>query len=306
MQREDPGERVASHGASSPIAIPVRHPVFDLSEVVAGDWHSGDPFKTAFFNALSLTFPLGERLFIDSVRAFEDRLAPGPLSETVRSFIGQEAVHAREHQQLNEMLCAARGYDLEWLERPQRERIEWAKGNLSPFRWLAVTVALEHLTAILADGILTDPSWLEGAEPRMAALWRWHAVEETEHKAVTFDVYRAVGGWEHARAGALRLMTTQLARDVLRNMNRMLVSDGHRWDLAMWTRGLGFLLGPRGVLRGLRGQWKAFRAPDFHPWQHDNRALVAAWEREARDAAGRPSDAWTVPGGSRRAAGIDH
>src|SRR5207244_3358365 len=64
---------------------------------------------------------------------------------------------------------------------------------------LAVTIALEHFTAIMADAMLTNDGVLEGADPRMAALWRWHAIEETEHKAVAFDVYKTVApgflGW---------------------------------------------------------------------------------------------------------------
>ena len=51
-----------------------RHPTFDLEEALAGDWNGGDPFRTAFFNAMSLSFPSGERFFIDSVRAFEPEI----------------------------------------------------------------------------------------------------------------------------------------------------------------------------------------------------------------------------------------
>jgi predicted metal-dependent hydrolase len=36
-------------------------------------WLGADPVATAVFNALSQTFPDGERLFIDSVRVFRDR-----------------------------------------------------------------------------------------------------------------------------------------------------------------------------------------------------------------------------------------
>ena len=53
-----------------------RHPTFDLEEALAGDWNGGDPFRTAFFNAMSLSFPSGERFFIDAVREHEEG-APG-------------------------------------------------------------------------------------------------------------------------------------------------------------------------------------------------------------------------------------
>ena len=63
------------------ISIKPRHPQFDLRAALASDWHSSDPFKTAFFNALSLTFPVGEKFFIDSVRAFEHRIDDPKLAK---------------------------------------------------------------------------------------------------------------------------------------------------------------------------------------------------------------------------------
>ncbi len=59
---------------------------------------------------------------------------------------------------------------------------------------LATTIALEHFTAIVAHQLLTNPKATEGMHPNVKPLWLWHAVEETEHKAVCFDVYQQVGG----------------------------------------------------------------------------------------------------------------
>ena len=76
---------------------------------------------------------------------------------------------------------------------PFLEGVRWSEENLSPLARLAATVALEHLTAILAAALLDGRSGsLAGADPRVAELWRWHAVEETEHKSVAFDVYAVV------------------------------------------------------------------------------------------------------------------
>src|SRR3546814_19495827 len=41
-------------------------------------WHSGDPGRTAFFNALSSTFPVGETFFMTSVRHYREG-TPQPL-----------------------------------------------------------------------------------------------------------------------------------------------------------------------------------------------------------------------------------
>ena len=41
---------------------------FDTRTAANGPWLGGDVTATAVFNALSLTFPIGERLFIDAIR----------------------------------------------------------------------------------------------------------------------------------------------------------------------------------------------------------------------------------------------
>ena len=47
--------------------LTVRRLRVDLDTPLAAQW-AGDAFRTAFFNALSMSFPAGEQLFIDSVR----------------------------------------------------------------------------------------------------------------------------------------------------------------------------------------------------------------------------------------------
>ena len=46
----------------------VRRLLIDLQAPIATRWNGGDAFRTAFFNALSMSFPVGEQYFIDSVR----------------------------------------------------------------------------------------------------------------------------------------------------------------------------------------------------------------------------------------------
>src|SRR5690606_41942592 len=62
----------------------------------------------------------------------------------------------------------------------------------SPYTTLfrSKTCALEHFTAMLAETILEHPEMLEGMDERVLPLWLWHAVEESEHKSVAFDVYQ--------------------------------------------------------------------------------------------------------------------
>src|SRR5690606_23134029 len=115
------------HGSSlsrtpQDVEIVPRNRPFNIEEALATHWHSGDPFKTAFFDALSILFPLGEQFFIDSVKAFRGKFDDPELERRVRGFMAQESVHRREHQRYNEALCRARGVSLKKMERAVNRR----------------------------------------------------------------------------------------------------------------------------------------------------------------------------------------
>ena len=86
--------------------LTVRKLNVDLSRGFARHWMGGDVYRTAFMNALSMSFPLGEQMFIDSVRAVPaDTIADPALRAEVKDFIGQEASHRYVHQQYNAELA---------------------------------------------------------------------------------------------------------------------------------------------------------------------------------------------------------
>ncbi|MDX9686986.1 metal-dependent hydrolase [Halopseudomonas formosensis] len=245
-------------------------------------WLGNDPFRTHFFNAMSVLFPDGEQFFIDSVRHFRDRVTDPALAQQIRGFIGQEAHHSREHIEYNQRLRDL-GYDIDALERPVRQRIRWIHKNFSPERQLAATVALEHFTAIMADTVLRHPHWLADADPEMRRLWRWHALEETEHKSVAFDVYMQVCGDRRMLRRAMRLSTFFFLRDVTIGTLSMLRRDG-QLNLRTWWRGMRWLWGKGGFFRHLLGAYRDFFRRDFHPWKHDNSALMHQVASEYSDA----------------------
>lgn len=258
---------------------PVRRNLeFNLPEDRIGDWHGKGVHVSHFFNAMSLFFPDGERFFIDSVRAYRDDITDPTLKESVRGFIGQEAMHGREHEEYNEALekrgMPARrytGFILKLLNVVRR--IEPKGGQL------AVTIALEHLTAILADIVLREPRTLEGSEQRFAALWRWHALEETEHKAVAFDVYQqTVGTGVLAylrRCFALIAATFIFWAMVIPIHISMVRREGKLFDLRGWATVFNFLWGRPGTLRRVIPDWLDFFKPGFHPWDHDNHRYLS-------------------------------
>lgn len=262
-------------------AIERRDIAFGLEGVDLRQWHARGLHASQFFNALSLFFPEGEKFFIDSLRHYRDRIDDPKLLEDIRGFIGQEAMHGREHRVYNAKLAAA-GYDAALLESRAVALLEFARKNLKPVHRLAATIALEHFTAILADVVLRDERVLEGADPAMAELWRWHALEETEHKAVAYDVYTKVTGGS-LRGYLLRstVMLTTTARflsQTARTHYHLIRQDGRQRDLRGWLALADVLWGRPGVLRQIALPWLDYFRPGFHPWQHDNRARLARWQ----------------------------
>ncbi len=271
----------------TPADVPVepRNREHDLERSLARDWFDDHPFKTAWFNAMSITFPLGEKFFIDSVRYYADRIEDPKLRQEIRGFIGQEGFHRREHDRYNRALCRLRGYDLAYLEGRLAKKIAQGEKLLSPLEQLAVTAALEHITAIMAESGLSDDNPMLGlADPVMQDLWDWHAAEELEHKSVAFDVYRAVGGGEVLRKRALRRATVLLMVDILVGMVHMLRRDGKLWNLRLWWQGWKFLFFRGGILRRVWPAYREYYRDGFHPWQRDTRDLLQAWRGRQPEA----------------------
>src|SRR6476469_4751211 len=179
-------------------------------------WHGGRVEATAIYNALSSTFPIGEAYFVESVRKFREG-APPKLAEEIKGFTTQEAIHSREHDAFNKRAADA-GYDLSKLEHRVAERLEITKSR-PPIVHVAATMALEHCTAILAHELPANPKHLDGAEAETADLWRWHAVEEIEHKGVAYDT------WLHATRHWTRWKRWKVKAKVMLYVTRNFVVD---------------------------------------------------------------------------------
>ena len=243
-------------------------------------WLEGDPVATAFYNALSITFPQGERFFMDSVRRYRP-LASGTLDGQIGAFLAQEAMHTREHLVFNRQV-AGHGYDLAGMEARTHATLTFTRRR-SDIVQLGSTIALEHFTAILAHALLADPGHLWGASQEASAMWRWHAIEEVEHKAVAFDTFvAATADWPRHRRWSLRVLTMMGATWLLflsigRNIGDLFAQDGLR-GAGVWRRLGGFLFFKPGILRQILSRYLSYFRPGFHPWEHDDRSLIAAAE----------------------------
>ncbi len=258
-------------------------------EIAERHWVRGDAFATALFNAFSAVFPLGETFMARSVKPYQSHL-PAKLAKEARGFVQQEAAHAREHGQMNDVLINA-GYDIEPLERTIKALVHFFRSR-SQLTCLTATMCIEHFTAIIAAEVLKNDHHLAGADPELLELWVWHALEETEHKAVAFDVWNYVTrDWSAARrytvrSGMLMLVTISFLINRTRGQMQLLRQDGIAAGPAF--RGLiahGF--GRGGLARNIFQSWLSFFKPGFHPWDHDDRPLMAKGEAMLAKMAGR-------------------
>jgi predicted metal-dependent hydrolase len=237
-------------------------------------WFDGEPYLTRFVEGLSMLFPEGERFFVEAVHHFKSAVSDPELLGQMQAFAAQEGTHGAEHHKYNVRVAGGRrAKAYEHVAGMLRE-----DPTLTPIDRLAATVALEHFTAMLADEFLKNPIYASRMHPKHAELWLWHAVEETEHKAVAFDVYTAAGGGYARRATMMCRMTFGLIVSAALLMGDLLWRDRrelqlrHAWTFVRW----GFL--SPGFFRNITPDWFDFFRPGFHPWQKDNSSLIAAWK----------------------------
>ena len=248
-------------------------------------WWAGEPFGTAWHNALSATFPRGEAFFIEAVKAHREG-ADAKLDAEIRAFVRQEINHTREHIAFNRLAEDA-GYDIKAIDTRVAEMLALTKDRPAIAN-LAVTMALEHYTAMMAAEFLENPAHFADADAEVRDMWRWHAAEEIEHKGVAFDTWNhATRDWTPGKRWRVRSL--------------VMVSVTARFFKNRWTDSLE-LLAQDGIT-GWKAKWGLFkyltvsghRAPHFprmaglfqtglSPWDHDDRELIKLYEGDFADA----------------------
>lgn len=269
-----PKRAKAARNSKSESVMPVRRDVkFPLPDERIADWTDAGVQHTLFMNTMSLVIPVGERFFIDAVRHYRDQLQDPALKQAATAFIGQEAMHGREHDEYNARMIA-RLPAADVFEKRVKRLLDFFANNTPKAFCLSGTIALEHLTAIMADGYLEEPHFAKRAEPGYHALWHWHALEETEHKGVAYDIYEATQG-TGAQAYALRAFGLVLSTAIFWAMVTphfigFVKDEGRLFDLKGWGQFLRFNFGKTGFIRKMARPWLGYFRRDFHPWDDDN------------------------------------
>lgn len=267
-----------SHGAGRPdgVRVTFRRMQFEFEQGFDRYWHSGSAFTSLFWAQLSTAFEPGERFFIDSARALKDRIDDPALAAEIAEFCRQEAHHTAQHLKFDRM-NAAMGIDVEGCRKRYAVALGRARDQLDPMEMLAATCALEHFTSGFADLYFRRPEISSGADPRVLALWAWHAAEEAEHRGTCHDLYARLGGGYRTRVTIMFSAWFGILLISLINTVSLL-----RKDRRLWTRdtlrGLGYLFGRKGLVTGLGPAFLRYFRRDFEPWDGADAADIERWQ----------------------------
>ncbi|RYC12028.1 metal-dependent hydrolase [Ciceribacter ferrooxidans] len=254
---------------------------FGILENPTRQWLDGDFHKTALIDGLSIFLPEGERYFIRALKYYAPKLPDRQLAAEINGYAVQEAFHTREHEEYNEALGKL-GYDVEAMEEPVRKTL---RSDKIPIFRLAVTCAIEHLTATLSTVTLRNPQFLENAAPAYRRLWMWHALEELEHKAVALHVFKAAtpkySGFKRymLRTMAFNAVAWTFLVITLRNLTLFAKVDGVKTGPRFWARLLWVLFFAPGYWRKCAPLVLKYYLPGFSPLNKDDHELI----RKGRD-----------------------
>lgn len=253
--------------------IPVRAMDFNFDDDIPTFWFADDPVRSMLLTALSATFPEGERMFMRSVRHYQNNLKDPELKKRVRAFIGQEAHHGKEHKSFNDLFIR-QGLPVNEIEDKIKAVLAFEERVFSPKRMLAKTCALEHFTALFAETLLAHPELIEQVDDRLKPLWLWHAIEESEHKSVAYDVYMEQEGDYWTRTSEMAIITVLFTLNSALFTTKLIRSAKNtpRKKLSLAQRAKG-LWQHRAVLAELGEHYIQYYKPNFHPSQKDSKKL---------------------------------
>jgi predicted metal-dependent hydrolase len=110
-------------------------------------------------------------------------------------------------------------------------------------------------------------------DERMLPLWLWHAVEESEHKAVAFDVYQDQVDNYWVRTSEMAFTTVEFISFTIFHYYQLRKDMDDPTDWRSVRGGINWLLGKPGWLRKLGKSYLAYYKRDFHPAKRDSTFL---------------------------------
>ncbi|MDR0237636.1 metal-dependent hydrolase [Acinetobacter sp.] len=171
--------------------IPIRHMKFDFDpEKLDHRFYMDAELASAYFASLSIFLTRGEDLVIDTARYHRDFITDPLLKQRVTSLIGQEAIHSKMHEELNEAYLI-RDLPVKLFRTWAGWAFEYGFERLPQPMKLSLMAGIEHFTAVLAEYMMNhEEIFFRSQDEKQRAIWMWHMLEESEHKDIAFDVFQ--------------------------------------------------------------------------------------------------------------------
>jgi predicted metal-dependent hydrolase len=204
--------------------IVVRQMDFDFPADIDPVVVAGDPEQSYLMIGLSLLLPYLEPYLIRTMKVARKHVSDPQLIDDLARFSAQEGQHYRQHIRFNEAIRLQGFEKLTELEEALDADYRRFSNTRSLRFNLAYAEGFEALTTAVARF-----SFERGPDPNLhpaaAALFRWHLVEELEHRTVAFDVYDHVCGGYAYRLFAGLYAQWHMASFIRRVVHYMLEAD---------------------------------------------------------------------------------
>lgn len=197
----------------------------EIGSALTQHWLNQSYFETTIFNCLSLAFPIGERGLIKSIKEHLPLVDDPKLATSMREFIKEEIQHSKLHSAYNDCLKQVKSYDIEKMEAAHK-RLYRDVAQLDKRQRLAFTVAVEYLTASIADYSLDRYFTEVGSQTLIKRFWRWHGKEEIGHQHTARRLFDAIYTDEGLLSNTLQQCILNLSKVFRLNLAQMVIADG--------------------------------------------------------------------------------
>ena len=265
--------------------IPIRHMNFDFeSAKIDPKFYMNAELASAYFASLSIFLTYGEDLVIDTARYHRDLLQDARLKQRVSSLIGQEALHSKLHEELNDAYME-KDLPVKLFRTLAGWVFDYGFNRLPQPMKLSLMAGIEHFTAVLAEYMMNhEQVFFSSQDEKQRAIWMWHMLEESEHKDIAYDVFQNLSNNYALRiAGFFPALITIL---VLISAASLLVpfyrepKNLIRWQY--WKdmpRSFQLIFGLKDGVYG--SSWKHifdYLRPSFHPNDYDTSDFLAYYK----------------------------
>lgn len=285
-------DRSLNHQDSDNTPIPIRHMDFHFDEKSMSKYCWDDnAFGSAFILTFSFLIPAGERLVIETMRAYRHKIRDPELKARVTGLIGQEAMHSKVHEEFNQVY-KSKGIPVDRISAAGEWFFQKHLPRILPLpAQLAVTCAIEHFTAMMAERAFNEIELNEKLDEGAREFLLWHLLEETEHKSVAFDVYLDQVGNERLRKWALRFIVAYTVPLFTFSIQQILSTPGYVQNLNKTREGFAYWFGPRqGYLATLQPSMNKYFRSDYHPNMIKTDEILAEWGEKMFGTGGIVTD----------------